>query len=652
MANTTPALTSFATAVVILPPPEIQRRINAFRDGNDKSFPRWTSHLTMLFPFVEATDLPAACSLLRETFARTKLSPFRFTLDKIGKFKQREYDTVYLGTSDKTNLYRVWNVVSSAFNYSGRDFVPHLTLGQAYRNDNSGAFLADKGKLLLEKPIEWDVHSIIVLQKSEVDGGEMKLYEEILLGLDSPVISPITVTALKPQTYRFSSSQWSPFIPAKLSTEPRSLNIATYNVLHDLQRSPSLRLPRLVDALLAISPLPDIICLQEVSDGMLRGFLSDPRIQSHWPICTHEPTSVLPNEWNIVCFARDGFDFTWETVQLRKHKPASILHLVQQNGESLAIAAIHLKAGLRAIHYSTKLQELETLLTYLRRRFPSSPWIVAGDFNLGAGQTVPTNALDTFDDAWVSIHGSEEGGITYDPGANSLAAQTVLGERTPQRYDRIWVRRIDGISVQSVQLFGQGEFEASDHYGLAASISLSGPDGSANPEIRQMSTVQGSAVAVTSGLELADGQLESFLLRQGGFPSTQAATERAEVVPILKELLTLSNTPAPAEGTEDILEQAPRRTSVVKFEVVPVGSFGFDIDTESSDVDVLVVGNIPPTTFWSLVRSLLRRKGSEAKLPIVLKRFVKEATVPMMELNIGSVSVDLQYCPAASVVER
>jgi hypothetical protein len=81
--------------------------------------------------------------------------------------------------------------------------------------------------------------------------------------------------------------------------------------------------------------------------------------------------------------------------------------------------------------------------------------------------------------------------------------------------------------------------------------------------------------------------------------------------------------------------------------------------TESSDIDVLVVGNISPSTFWSLFRLLLHKYISKQKesvedgLPAIkLKRFVKEAAVPMMELMVGDMPVDLQYCSAPGVLER
>ncbi|HEV7738577.1 MAG TPA: nucleotidyltransferase domain-containing protein, partial [Chlamydiales bacterium] len=134
----------------------------------------------------------------------------------------------------------------------------------------------------------------------------------------------------------------------------------------------------------------------------------------------------------------------------------------------------------------------------------------------------------------------------------------------------------------------------------------------------------------------------------------------AKVVPTLKKLLAISSFDVNVGPSQSDGEEEPTlRPSVVKFEAVPVGSYGLGTATESSDIDVLVVGNISPSTFWSLFRLLLHKYISKQKesvedgLPAIkLKRFVKEAAVPMMELMVGDMPVDLQYCSAPGVLER
>ena len=44
-------------------------------------------------------------------------------------------------------------------------------------------------------------------------------------------------------------------------------------------------------------------------------------------------------------------------------------------------------------------------------------------------------------DTWLAVHGSEDGGATYDPDSNTLASVSVKGGHSPQRYDRIWAER-------------------------------------------------------------------------------------------------------------------------------------------------------------------------------------------------------------------
>ncbi len=92
-------LDSFTNALVLLPPPSVQASVNALRCANDKSHPRWTAHLTLVFPFVGAAHLPTVLASLRSELARGRLQPFPICLDAVGRFRQRDYETVYLGPS-------------------------------------------------------------------------------------------------------------------------------------------------------------------------------------------------------------------------------------------------------------------------------------------------------------------------------------------------------------------------------------------------------------------------------------------------------------------------------------------------------------------------------------------------------------------------
>ena len=131
-------LDSFSTALVLLPPPSIQTRINALRVANDKSYPRWTAHVTLIFPFVSGERLPGHLHSLRSAIRSAEIKPFDLCLDSVGVFRQREYETVYLGqiqtsaerSSGNEQVHALWRVLAQTLGYSGRGFVPHMNLGQ------------------------------------------------------------------------------------------------------------------------------------------------------------------------------------------------------------------------------------------------------------------------------------------------------------------------------------------------------------------------------------------------------------------------------------------------------------------------------------------------------------------------------------------
>lgn len=76
-------LDSYSTAVVLIPPKHIQARIDSLRNGNDKSYPRWTAHFTLLFPFVAPNLLTEASEHLRKAVLAAKLRAFQVHLDHV-----------------------------------------------------------------------------------------------------------------------------------------------------------------------------------------------------------------------------------------------------------------------------------------------------------------------------------------------------------------------------------------------------------------------------------------------------------------------------------------------------------------------------------------------------------------------------------------
>ena len=172
-----PALTSYSNALVLLASPRVNTALDTLRRAHDKSHPRWAAHITLLFPFCADEDLPTASRLLRDALEQP-VEPFEVHLGKVGRFSQ---DTVYLAPSDEA-VKALWKKLSTALNYSGRDFVPHMTLGQGLRQRDQVDFLIRKGEKLVEQDLRWMVDRVCILRKNEGLGGKMEASEEIFLG--------------------------------------------------------------------------------------------------------------------------------------------------------------------------------------------------------------------------------------------------------------------------------------------------------------------------------------------------------------------------------------------------------------------------------------------------------------------------------------
>jgi 2'-5' RNA ligase/endonuclease/exonuclease/phosphatase family metal-dependent hydrolase len=623
-------LNSYTTALVILAPPHLHPAINAIRATNDKSYPRWQPHLTLIFPFAAPEHLPLAISRLRESLAEAKAEAFRLRLDSVARFQQRNYDTVYLGPSHDAEIRKVWNVAAGTMGYTGRDFVPHLTLGQSPTQQQSLDFLGRKAEKLKDSgTLEWVVDRLVVLKKSELDGGAMAVYEEILLAPSTSVTSSPTPPRPIEQpypTFHFTGNQWTVFAPPAPPTVNSTLSVATFNILDSSFHPQHNRFHPLKRAILSANA--DIICLQEVTSSFLPLLLNDEEIQRAYGFCNRNGDK-MENERNIVVFSRFGFG--WEAVGLgTKHKEAHILTFQRPLSSSpdseLIVAAVHLSAGLSAALIERKLAELDNLVSELTKNHPRSPWIVTGDFNLPSTISTSPPLPAVLSDVWNLLR--SEDSATYDPSSNPLAAEVVASiphaTIEPQRFDRMFIKSDMGdLNVVDVKLFGfpdKGEV-GSDHWGLVSRFAFEGPGYSESGDKQ-------NALEVIP-TQLTSDDLLSTLLAQNFLPTPTTSQSHESAFTTISSLLSSTSPP---------------------LHVVKVGSTAIGVETEGSDIDCLCISNFNANTFWEVVKGRIRGDNNEGGA-VKLRKFVKEAAVKMMELDVGGIKIDLQYCCAPKLVD-
>jgi hypothetical protein len=165
-------------------------------------------------------------------------------------------------------------------------------------------------------------------------------------------------------------------------------------------------------------------------------------------------------------------------------------------------------------------------------------------------------------------------------------------------------------------------------------------------------------------------ELEGVLHREGFVPSEELEERMKRAVDVLRRVVegtgdetgvSSSSTTTPTTSAGDNPAPSVARTTTapkISMHLTPIGSYALKTHTSGSDIDTLAVGNLSSHVFWSVVRQRIRQYnrtvvtgteyGDDMKESgaIKVRREVKTATVPRMELDIGGVKVDLGYCCA------
>ncbi|KAG0134786.1 hypothetical protein HOY82DRAFT_668417 [Tuber indicum] len=749
-------LSSYQTAIAIIPPAFYHPQTNALRSLYDKSYLRWPPHINVLYPFVPPESLPLAVQNLRRVVQESKDDGFGFwlKLDRPGSFRHKQNATIFLSpgphdggmvgdpeTASGRALRRLEGLLSSQYTKKGRTgdgvYRPHLTLGQTSLDPMPLNSLLSKAEKLVTanrisiEPFKWFVTRLAVMRRDEE--GNMRIVDEILLGkrgteeaengegeadteseidrVSEESLGELQRLGLGPResfgdcrpgaSCQFSTeiNDWVPVDLASVQGRrflPKDITIATYNVLTDsLFPPPVERYPLLIDAILSIHPTPpslatpSILCLQEVTDGFLQYLLSNNAIRTRYPLCTHSSNSVLPSIRNCVIFATLSCGpFEWQWLDFTKRHKGAVIASFPKLGspdKPLVVAAVHLTCGLGDGSVSAKTIQLKTLSAYLRTEHSASDWIVAGDFNLQTSIQSIDSALasgsiskdthelvrkglideELFSDSWeiffgsneedfvpyeadntvAEIKGEGEWGATFNPFTNPVAAKIVRwnSDPRPQRYDRVLIKRTGDLRVRGVCRFGFPEVNSrdseetlecgSDHWGVSVMLNF-------RPGVGDTGGQRNGA-----RLQLPEIYIDDKLLKALVDPYMPCKTDRdarEAAITSLREILLQEQESVLGVGFK------PSR-GAIPIILAPVGSYALGVHGRDSDIDCLCVSTISAKTFFEIARQRIRRFGGERG--IRLTRFV-DSKVPVLEVKVGNIKFDLQYCQAPAIIEH
>ncbi|KAH8724637.1 Poly(A) polymerase type 3 [Phaeosphaeriaceae sp. PMI808] len=648
---------SYDTALCVIPPTICSGDIDRLRELYDKAFGKWPAHINLIYPFVAPDKLLQAQQQIKAHFDRNMdlNEPKTITLEETGLFKHRNNSTIFLQERQEPKNSCIQSLRSMALQALGQTPTTsnlHLTIGQSEDNTlSSQQFLVGKSRLIPVINFRIGALAILVRERASDSAStpHMKLWGVIdvarpddawrpntpepwihqlpssISSVDTPGegdgidFSLVDDSAFSREVqagstfhYDLQQDKWLLYRAIKHnSTGTRSVTISSYNVLIDSEYPPARdRDPLLVQKILSNEAKADILVLQEVSDDFLSYLLEKPEIRNRYPFTSHAPPNQpdigpLSSLRNIVILS--CWHFKWTFVPFhRRHKDKLI--------SNQTVASI---------------SSMETAISDVGL---VDAWAVA---HVEAADEVMTDTPEELFEG--------ENGATFDPKNNILAANTSgTSNGRPQRYDRVLVRSQETLRISKFNHFGLPEdvdgvqVVASDHFGVRAilKVLVDSEEHDALYDHAKRTSVQ--LIKAPSTL-LDPTSLSSALEDHCMIPTADEIQQRQDAFTLLKQIVTNSSS-----GNDSV-------TSDIPMVIVSVGSYALGMWTSASDVDCLCIGTTSSKTFFKLARQRLL-KAEDQNVRILRK--VEASTGTMLELSVNGVSMDLQYCPAAQVVER
>ncbi|KAH7176321.1 Endonuclease/exonuclease/phosphatase [Dactylonectria macrodidyma] len=250
-----------------------------------------------------------------------------------------------------------------------------------------------------------------------------------------------------------------------------NLSLVTWNI-NGGSHSPRSRTTYILSHVLALTPPPDVIFLQEVSRVALATLLGNPRLQQHWfsseadasnwqghifatiillsksrfghlqdaSPSTHPPTIGLGPLWRVKYQSRFGRDALCCDILVPSPTSGQInpTRLVNVHLDSLPLQPSH------------RPQQLATIASLLRS---AGQGLVAGDFNPVLPQDATLVEENQLIDAWTTLHGQDPGFTWGVDGENRFP---------PARLDKV---AVIGLEPVEMEVMHPGIFPASGYNG-------------------------------------------------------------------------------------------------------------------------------------------------------------------------------------------
>lgn len=260
--------------------------------------------------------------------------------------------------------------------------------------------------------------------------------------------------------YTFANGTYQVAKPVALSP-PIPVKLITWNIWFGEHKRNARRKALL--ALLAERD-PDVIVLQEVTEGQLDAIVAAPWVRERYQVSDFEGDTL--GRYGVLLLSR---------IPISK---LGMLELPSEMGRKLLVAELSCGLTVATVHLestpfcsSRRAKQLSLIQPYLAQTSPNV--LLAGDMNFAPDDDAENDALDpSFLDVWPLLRGNEPG-YTVDSKINMMR-YVMHGEHSQKRIDRCFLRSSE-FSARSIRLLGTSPIDAdlsfiSDHFGLEVEL--------------------------------------------------------------------------------------------------------------------------------------------------------------------------------------